>query len=95
MSAPCLSRRSWLQQVLRICADTFTDRHYNSPFFYQLLHAMGIFGPTAPATVRVFLTRGQRSPEQLIDRYAITCRPILDLLVDYQIRRNPPYRSSR
>ena len=76
-------------QVLRTCADTFTDGHYNSPFFYQLLHAMGIFGPTAPPTVRVFLTRAQRSPEQLIDRYGIACRPIRDLLVDYLRERRP------
>jgi len=76
-------------QVLRTCADVFTDGHYNSPFFYQLLHAMGIFGPTAPPTVRVFLTRGQRSPEQLIDRYDIACRPIRDLLVDYLRERQP------
>ena len=76
-------------QVLQACADTFTDGHYNSPFFYQLLHAMGIFGPTAPPTVRVFGTRGQRSPEQLIDRYGIVCRPIRDLLVDYLSERQP------
>jgi len=76
-------------QILRISADTFTDGHYNSPFFYQLLHTMGIFEPTAPPTIRVFLTRGQRSPEQLIDRYRIECQPIRDLLVDYLRERQP------
>ncbi len=76
-------------QVLRTCADIFTDGHYNSPFFYQLLHGMGVFEPAAPPTVRVFLTRGQRSAEQLIDRYGITCRPVRDLLVDYLRERQP------
>jgi len=76
-------------QILRISTDIFTDGHYNSPFFYQLLHAMGIFGPTAPPTIRVFITGGQRSPEQLIDRYDIASRPIRDLLVDYLRERQP------
>ena len=47
----------------------------NSLRFYQLLHALGSFPPQAPATVRVFRTRGQLSVEQLIDRYDIACRP--------------------
>jgi hypothetical protein len=76
-------------QILKICTDTFTDGHYNSPFFYQLLHAMGIFGPDAPPTIRAFLTRGQRSAEQLIDRYHLQCQPIRDLLVDYLRERQP------
>ena len=76
-------------QVLRISAETFTDGHYNSPFFYQLLHSMGIFESTAPATVRVFGTRGQRSAGQLIDRFNIQCQPIRDVLVDYLRERQP------
>ena len=55
----------------------------NSLRFYQLLHSLGSFPPQAPATVRVFRTRGQQSVEQLIDRYDIACRPVRDLLVDY------------
>jgi hypothetical protein len=57
--------------------------------FYQLLHAMGVFGKEAPATIRVFATNGQLSPEQLIDRYAIECRPVRDLLVTYLQERQP------
>jgi hypothetical protein len=49
--------------------------------FYQLLHAMGIFGPDAPSTMRAFATTGRLSPAQLIDRHGIECRPIRDLLV--------------
>ena len=57
--------------------------------FYQLLHEMGVFGPHAPSTIRAFGTRGQLSPAQLIDRYAITCRPIRDVLVAYLTERQP------
>jgi integrase-like protein len=56
-----------------------------SAYFYQLLHAMGVFPPTAPPTVRAVSGRaqGQISVEQMIDRYQIACRPVRDLLVDY------------
>jgi hypothetical protein len=57
--------------------------------FYQLLHEMGVFSPQAPSTIRAFGTRGQLSPAQLIDRYAITCRPIRDVLVAYLTERQP------
>jgi integrase len=60
-----------------------------SAYFYQLLHAMGVFPETAPSTVRAISGRaqGQISVEQMIDRYQITCRPIRDLLVDYMRER--------
>lgn len=58
-------------------------------FFYRLLHQMGIFGPGAPPTLRALRTTGQRSPEELIDRYHLVCRPIRDLLVDYLRERQP------
>jgi hypothetical protein len=57
--------------------------------FYQLLHEMGVFSPQAPSTIRAFGTRGQLSPAQLIDRYAITCRPVRDVLVAYLAERQP------
>ena len=34
-------------------------------------------------------TTGQRSPEELIDRYNFACRPVRDLLVDYLKERQP------
>src|SRR3954468_5714842 len=57
--------------------------------FYQLLHEMGVFPPDAPSTFRAFGTTGQLSPAQLIDRYAITCRPVRDVLVAYLAERQP------
>jgi len=61
------------------------------PYFYQLLHAIGVFPAEAPPTVRMFSTayRGQGSPEQLVDRYDLACRPVRDLLVDYLRERRP------
>ena len=35
--------------------------------------------------------QGQLSPEQLIDRYDLTCRPVRDLLVEY-LKRTPTRR---
>jgi integrase len=70
-------------QVQQVARSTFTEGHYNSPFFYQLLHSMGVFGSDAPPSIRVFNTGGQRSVEELVDRHGILCRPVRDLLVDY------------
>lgn len=62
-----------------------------SAYFYQLLHAMGVFPEGAPSTVRAVSgqAQGQSSAEQLIDRYDIACRPVRDLLVDYLRERQP------
>jgi integrase len=62
-----------------------------SPYSYQLLHAIGVFPPGAPSTVRMFHRnfQGQLSVEQLIDRYDLACRPVRDVLVDYLRERQP------
>ena len=57
--------------------------------FYRVLHAMGVFGTDAPATLRELRTAGQRTPEEMIDRYRLVCRPIRDLLVNYLRERQP------
>lgn len=66
-----------------------SSRH--SPFFYQVLHAAGIFPTTAPPTVRMFssLFAGQLTVEQMVDRYDLAFRPVRDLLVDYLRERQP------
>ncbi|MGH2705522.1 MAG: hypothetical protein ACRDJ4_10640 [Actinomycetota bacterium] len=67
--------------------------------FYRMLRQMGIFGDQAPETLRQLRATGQRSPQELIDRYRLACGPMRDLLVDYCRRslksrtvdhRNPP-----
>ena len=65
---------------LLIASDGYTDA---SLYFYQVLHAMGVFPVSAPATVRVFGAPGQRGIEQVVDGYGIECRGVRDLLVDY------------
>ena len=69
-----------------------STRH--SPFFYQLLHAAGVFPADAPPTVRMFssLFTGQLTVEQMVDRYDLACRPVRDLLVDYLRERQPAHR---
>jgi hypothetical protein len=67
---------------------------HNSPMphaaaFYRTLQQMGSLGPAAPLGLRELLSTGQRTPEQLIDRYQLACRPIRDLLVDYLAERQP------
>jgi hypothetical protein len=59
--------------------------------FYQLLHAIGVFPPDAPTTLRMLDRRfpGQLSVEELVDQYALACRPVRDLLVAYLAERRP------
>ena len=70
-------------QVLQVVKAAASGSNHNSPFFYQLLYSIGVFGPEAPPSIRVFNTGGQRSVEELVDRYALSCQPVRDLLVDY------------
>ena len=57
--------------------------------FYRVLHQMGAFDPAAPATLRELRTFGPRTPEEMIDRFQLACRPVRDLLVDYLRERQP------
>ncbi|MGH3446926.1 MAG: tyrosine-type recombinase/integrase [Nocardioidaceae bacterium] len=57
--------------------------------FYRTLHAMGVFEADAPATLRELRTDGQRTPEEMIDRFDLACRPVRDLLVEYLRERQP------
>jgi hypothetical protein len=56
---------------------------------------LGPFEDEAPRRLRAFRTAGQLTPEELVDRYRLLCRPIRDLLVDYLRQRQPSmdYRS--
>ena len=57
--------------------------------FYRMLRELGIFGEHAPERLRAFRTAGQLTPEELVDRYKLHCRPVRDLLVDYLRERQP------
>ncbi len=56
---------------------------------YRILRDLGILGAQAPAMLRGLRTAGQRTPEQLIDRYGIISVPVRDLLVEYLRERQP------
>jgi len=81
-------------ELLKTSRDVFPGparSSHHSPFFYQALHAAGVFPATAPPTVRMFssLFAGQLTVEQMVDRYDLACRPVRDLLVDYLRERQP------
>src|SRR5439155_15867810 len=50
---------------------------------YLLLARAGVFGPNPPARLQNVIVRGQRTPAELVDQYAIDNAAIRDLLVDY------------
>lgn len=54
----------------------------------KMLREIGVFGSDVP-TLREILSTGQRSVEELVDRYPIACRPVRDLLVEYLKERQP------
>jgi integrase len=64
-------------------------RNKGSSVLYRFLRQRGIFGDQAPATLRELGAAGQLTPDELIDRYRIACRPVRDLLVDYLRERQP------
>ena len=77
-------------ELLDVEIDTLAGVTGDAAVFYRLLRAMGVFGPDAPATLREIRgAAGPRTPEELIDRYGLACRPVRDLLVDYLRERQP------
>jgi len=76
-------------ELLDAETSTHAGRGVGAAVFYQKLHQLGIFGAQAPAALRELRIRGQRSVEELVDRYQIACRPVRDLLVDYLRERQP------
>ncbi|MGH3511589.1 MAG: tyrosine-type recombinase/integrase [Pseudonocardiaceae bacterium] len=79
-----------LLELLDVELDTLAGVPGDAAVFYRLLRATGTFGPDAPPTLREIRgTAGPRTPEELIDRYHLACRPVRDLLVDYLRERQP------
>jgi len=74
-------------QLLSTAAHVCTVQHFRSPYFYQLLHAVGVFGPDAAPTVSILAGQRQLTVEQLIDRCGIANQPVRALLVDYLTER--------
>jgi hypothetical protein len=78
-----------LLELLDTEADVHGAARSEAAACYRLLREMGIFGPAAPARLRQLRTAGQRTPEEMIGRHQLACRPIRDLLVDYLRERQP------
>ena len=55
---------------------------------FRVLREAGVFGADTP-TLQEIRSLGQRSVDELVDRYLIACRPIRDLLVAYLAERQP------
>lgn len=54
---------------------------------WPVLCEMGVFPPGSPATVRAAVIPGQRSLEELVDRYSIRHQGVRQLILDYLARR--------
>ncbi len=76
-------------ELLDTEADVLGAARADAAACYRLLRQLGIFGPAAPTRLRELRTAGQRTPEEMIDRHNLACRPIRDLLVDYLKERQP------
>ena len=76
-------------ELLEAEADAPSGISAGTTVFYRMLHDSGVLGEKAPPTLRQLRTAGQRTPEQMIDRYGLVCRPVRDLLVDYLKERQP------
>ena len=55
---------------------------------FKVLRDMGIFGEGVP-TLRELRSAGQRTVEQLVDRYPIACRCVRAVIIDYLKERQP------
>jgi hypothetical protein len=78
-----------VMELLDAEADAHVRPMAHGSGFYRMLHRMGIFEAAAPQMLRELTASRQRTPEELIDRYDLACRPIRDLLVDYLKERQP------
>ncbi|MEV1173402.1 tyrosine-type recombinase/integrase [Nonomuraea sp. NPDC049784] len=57
------------------------------PFAYELLREIGGLAD-APSTWRQLQARGQLTVAEMVDRYALRCRPVRDVIVHYLIERS-------
>jgi integrase len=58
--------------------------------FYALLKNLGTFaGDAPPSLARIGRFTGQSTVKGLVDRYALQCRPVRDLIVGYLSERQP------
>ena len=76
-------------ELFDVECNVHAKRAGDTALFYRMLHTVGALGEHAPETLRQLRSAGQRTPDELIDRYNIVCRPVRDLLADYLRERQP------
>lgn len=54
---------------------------------WDILHGMGHFPPGTPPTLRTYIYKGQKSPEEMVDFYGVRAPEIRQLIIDYIVRR--------
>ncbi len=69
-------------------ATTKTTRGFVGGLAWAVLYDMGVFPPTAPRSLAAARTRGQRTVEEMVDRFHLRNGAVRDLLVDYLHRRS-------
>jgi hypothetical protein len=54
---------------------------------WDILHDMGHFPQGTPSTLRTYIYKGQKSPEEMVDFYQVRDPHIRQLIIDYIMRR--------
>jgi integrase len=54
---------------------------------WEVLHTMGHFPKDTPPTLRNFIYKGQRTPEEMVDFYGVRDPEVRQLIIDYLLRR--------
>ena len=64
-----------------------SDAVYVGHLAWQVLYEAGYFPRSAPATLRIALRAGRRTPVELVDQYQVSNPEIRQVLIDYLERR--------
>lgn len=54
---------------------------------WDVLHSMGHFPPGTPPTLRTYIYKGQKTPEEMVDFHGIRDPEVRQLIIDYIVRR--------
>ncbi|MBS1694746.1 MAG: site-specific integrase [Actinobacteria bacterium] len=76
------------QRYRTTLSTTKTPKGFVGGLAWAVLYDMGAFPPAAPRSMAAARTRGQRTVEQLVDRFELRNTAVRDLLVDYLNRRS-------
>jgi site-specific recombinase XerD len=77
------NRRAWAE----VAPGDKTGNRLRGQGVWHVLHATGHLASTVPPTMRAALMRGQKTVEELVDRYPIRNQAVRGLLIEYFNRR--------